>query len=191
MIIEEIKTNNGEVLLDLFLIKPTIYSDERGFFMESWNQSEFNYSIGKEIKFVQDNHSLSKEGVIRGLHYQLAPQKQAKLVRCISGQIFDVVVDIRKESKSFGKWAGIYIDDKKNYQIWIPEGFAHGFLSLKKCTQVLYKTTNYWSEKLERSINWNDKDLSINWPYKSKINLISKKDSEAPFFNQIKAEELL
>ena len=191
MIVEEVKANNGNILLDVFLLKPTLYYDERGFFMESWNQLDFNQAIGKEIRFVQDNHSFSKEGVIRGLHYQLDPHKQGKLVRCISGEIYDVVVDIRKESKNFGNWAGVYLDDQKYHQLWVPEGFAHGFLSLRDSTEVLYKTTRFWSNISERTIHWDDKELSINWPNKNKISLISKKDSEALNLNQIESKDLL
>ena len=189
--VELLKGNLGHEISGLTLLKPKIFYDERGFFMESWNQLDFNQAIGKEIRFVQDNHSFSKEGVIRGLHYQLDPHKQGKLVRCISGEIYDVVVDIRKESKNFGNWAGVYLDDQKYHQLWVPEGFAHGFLSLRDSTEVLYKTTRFWSNISERTIHWDDKELSINWPNKNKISLISKKDSEALNLNQIESKDLL
>ena len=130
----------------------------------------------RQIKFVQDNHSCSKKGVIRGLHYQDSPNQQAKLVRVIAGEIFDVAVDIRPDSKTFGKWVGVNLSAVNKNQLWIPEGFAHGFLSLSDNTQVLYKTTDYYSPKNERCILWNDKNLDIKWPSFDKSFIVSEKD---------------
>jgi len=161
------------------LINPKIYNDSRGFFMESWNQERFNSIIGKEITFVQDNHSYSKRCVLRGLHYQINPQAQGKLVRCISGEIFDVAVDIRKNSKTFGKWIGYFLNSENHLQFWIPEGFAHGFLTTSNSAEVLYKTTAFWSKSHERSLRWDDPSINIIWPKDTKDIKVSEKDSSA------------
>tara|TARA_B100000886_G_scaffold333376_2_gene287340 strand:- start:395 stop:982 length:588 start_codon:yes stop_codon:yes gene_type:complete len=148
----------------LLLVQPEIYSDERGFFFESWNQREFDSLIGDNIIFKQDNHSKSKKGVLRGLHYQLPPHDQGKLVRCSSGSIYDVAVDLRKNSPTFGEWTGIVLSDHNQTQFWIPSGFGHGFLTLSQEAEVQYKTTNYWNKDYEISLNFSDKDLNINLP---------------------------
>ncbi|EIK1783679.1 dTDP-4-dehydrorhamnose 3,5-epimerase, partial [Salmonella enterica] len=161
-----------------------VFSDERGFFMESFNQKVFEEAVGRKIEFVQDNHSKSTKGVLRGLHYQVEPYAQGKLVRCIAGEVFDVAVDIRKDSETFGKWVGVNISSENKRQLWIPEGFAHGFLVLSDSADFLYKTSNYYSPIHERGIVWNDPTININWP----INIdkiLSEKDTILPNFINI------
>ncbi|PVM65258.1 dTDP-4-dehydrorhamnose 3,5-epimerase, partial [Salmonella enterica subsp. enterica serovar Rubislaw] len=130
---------------DVLIFEPKVFSDERGFFMESFNQKVFEEAVGRKIEFVQDNHSKSTKGVLRGLHYQFEPYAQGKLVRCIAGEVFDVAVDISKDSETFGKWVGVNISSENKRQLWIPEGFAHGFLVLSDSSDFLYKTSNYYS----------------------------------------------
>ncbi|EAM8445564.1 dTDP-4-dehydrorhamnose 3,5-epimerase, partial [Salmonella enterica] len=149
---------------DVLIFEPKVFSDERGFFMESFNQKVFEEAVGRKIEFVQDNHSKSTKGVLRGLHYQVEPYAQGKLVRCIAGEVFDVAVDIRKDSETFGKWVGVNISSENKRQLWIPEGFAHGFLVLSDSADFLYKTSNYYSPIHERGIVWNDPTININWP---------------------------
>ena len=148
---------------------PTVFGDERGFFFESWNQRSFAASLGLEHEqapaFVQDNHSRSAQGVLRGLHYQLPPHPQGKLVRSVVGEIFDVAVDLRRSSASFGHWAGVVLSAQNQQQLWVPPGFAHGFLTLSEQAEVLYKTTDFWSKDCERSIRWDDPELAILWPH--------------------------
>lgn len=165
---------------DVLVFEPKVFGDERGFFMESFNQKQFELAVGKEVNFVQDNHSLSCQGVLRGLHFQEEPFAQGKLIRCISGEIYDVAVDIRKKSPTFGKWVGIYLSEENKKQLWIPEGFAHGFLTLYDNTEILYKATNYYSPENERAIMWDDKTLGINWPFNPSV--VSQKDSQAANF---------
>ena len=177
----KIKSSNNIYFDGPFLIKPDIYEDSRGLFFESWNKKKFNDLCDKEVNFVQDNHSYSDFGVVRGLHYQLNPKAQDKLIRVVSGKIFDVIVDLRFSSKTFKSWAAVDLNCENKNILWVPKGFAHGFLSLNENTQVIYKTTDFWSARLERSINWLDKDLKILWPEisdKKKYNL-SSKDSSA------------
>ena len=162
---------------DVLLIEPEVFKDERGFFFESFNQSTFNKLIGREVKFVQDNQSRSKKNVIRGLHFQIE-KPQIKLIKVISGSIFDVVVDIRKQSKNFGKHISIELNSEDNKQLWIPEGFAHGFLVLSEIAEVHYKVSEFWDPELERSLLWSDEDLNINWPLSSNP-IISSKDQKA------------
>ena len=152
------------VISDILLIEPAVFSDVRGFFMESFNQKVWEEKTGLKTSFVQDNHSHSTRGVLRGLHYQLPPAAQAKLVRCIAGEIFDVAVDIRRQSKTFGQWYGCSLSESNKRQLWIPEGFAHGFMVLSDFAEILYKTTAYYSPESDRSILWNDSDLKIDWP---------------------------
>lgn len=147
----------------LLLIDPKVYGDSRGFFFESWNASVFNDLLGRSVRFVQDNHSRSQKGVLRGLHYQRR-QVQGKLVRVTSGRVWDVAVDIRPHSASFGAWWGTELSDTNHRQLWVPEGMAHGFLVLSEYADFLYKTTNYWDASSERSILWNDPDIGIQWP---------------------------
>lgn len=147
----------------LILIEPKIFGDSRGFFYESWNEKAFQEAIGQPIRFVQDNHSRSSKGVLRGLHYQRR-QAQGKLVRVTAGRVWDVAVDIRVGSKTFGTWWGTELSDVNHRQLWIPEGMAHGFLVLSDYADFLYKTTDYWSPEWERSVLWNDPEIGIEWP---------------------------
>ena len=184
MDIQNLTSNKGNILDGVFIIKPKIFEDNRGFFYESWNQKLFNNTVGEEVNFQQDNHSSSNLGVLRGLHYQIEPKPQGKLVRCVSGSIFDVAVDIRKSSPTFGQWTGVVLDNVKKLMIWIPVGFAHGFLSLDKNTEVLYKASGLWSKEHDRSLRWNDEEINIDWPL-NKINCslpnLSLKDANAPY----------
>jgi dTDP-4-dehydrorhamnose 3,5-epimerase len=165
------------------IIIPTIFKDERGFFCESFNQDKFNQTLGLNINFVQDNQSSSILGVLRGLHYQISPYEQGKLVRVVKGKIFDVAVDLRVNSPTFGKWVGEVLSDENHMQLWIPAGFAHGFLTLDDKSSVLYKTTSYYHSESERSIKWNDKDLNIQWPIQNGIKVrISDKDKKGSNF---------
>ena len=167
---------------DVLLIEPNVFSDDRGFFFESFNQITFEKALGKKINFVQDNHSKSLKGVLRGLHYQLPPHSQGKLVRVIQGEVFDVAVDLRKSSLTFGKWVGEILSSDNKKQIWIPEGFAHGFVTLSDTAEFLYKTTNFYNAEHERAIIWNDKNLNIKWPNNNIV--LSPKDLGAQFFNE-------
>ena len=151
------------------MISPKYYSDNRGSFFESWNKKKFNQLLNVNHEFVQDNHSISIEGTLRGLHYQF-PNPQGKLIRVISGEIFDVFVDLRESSSTFGQWRGINLSSDNMKQIWIPPGFAHGFLTLSSKAEVLYKTTDYWYKENEKTIIWNDKNISIDWPLTKKGN---------------------
>jgi dTDP-4-dehydrorhamnose 3,5-epimerase len=168
---------------DVLLIEPQVFGDDRGFFFESFNQERFEKAVGKKINFVQDNHSKSKRGVLRGMHYQISPMTQGKLVRVIEGEVFDVAVDLRKSSPTFGKWVGEIISSDNKKQIWIPEGFAHGFITLSELSQFLYKTTNLYSAEHERTIQWNDKVLGIEWPINI-MPILSNKDLDASSFDQ-------
>jgi dTDP-4-dehydrorhamnose 3,5-epimerase len=174
MSIEVIKTGLPEVLL----LKPRVFEDERGFFTESYNRRAFVAATGVDCEFVQDNHSRSSRGVLRGLHYQLPPAAQGKLVRVLSGEIFDVAVDIRRDSSTFGKWTGQMLSAGNRLQIWIPQGFAHGFLVLSEVAEVLYKTTDYYNPELERAILWSDEQVGIDWPPMESLSL-SIKDAAA------------
>jgi dTDP-4-dehydrorhamnose 3,5-epimerase len=159
----------------VWLIEPRVFSDQRGFFFESFNQASFCRELQIDTAFVQDNHSRSQRGVLRGLHYQIQ-QPQGKLVRVISGEIFDVAVDIRRHSPSFGQWVGYTLSADNFRQLWVPPGFAHGFLVLSEVAEVLYKTTDYYAPAHERSILWDDPDLAIDWPLGGKTPLLSAKD---------------
>ncbi|WP_096886175.1 dTDP-4-dehydrorhamnose 3,5-epimerase [Escherichia coli] len=165
---------------DVLIFEPKVFGDERGFFMESFNQRQFEEIVGRKISFVQDNHSKSKKGVLRGLHYQLPPFAQGKLVRCINGEVYDVAVDLRPESINYGKWVGIILSAENKKQLWIPEGFAHGFLVISEFAEFAYKTTNYYSKESERGIRWNDPTINIQWPKMGQY-LLSLKDALAPF----------
>ena len=162
---------------DVLIFEPKVFGEERGFFFESFNQKVFEEAVGRKVEFVQDNHSKSSKGVLRGLHYQLEPYAQGKLVRCAVGEVFDVAVDIRKSSPTFGKWIGVNLSAENKRQLWIPEGFAHGFLVLSETAEFLYKTTNYYNPQSDRGIIWNDPSLNIKWPLAEKP-ILSKKDSE-------------
>ena len=149
---------------DVLLIEPKVFGDDRGFFFESFNQHRFNEATGLDFQFVQDNHSKSAKNVLRGLHYQIPPKAQGKLVRAVAGEVFDVAVDLRKSSPTFGKWVGELLSAENKRQMWIPPGFAHGFLVLSDSAEFLYKTTNYYAPECERSIRWDDPDVAIGWP---------------------------
>jgi dTDP-4-dehydrorhamnose 3,5-epimerase len=159
---------------DVLMIQPEVFSDERGFFFESFNQLQFEKKLGKKINFVQDSHSRSFKGVLRGLHYQLPPKAQAKLVRAIQGEVFDVAVDLRYSSPTFGKWVGEILSSENKKQLWIPEGFAHGFVTLSDTAELLYKATNFYSPQNEHCIIWNDTTLNIQWPHNLEIMMSSK-----------------
>jgi len=164
---------------DVKLIEPQVFEDERGFFYESFNQQKFNEAIGENITFVQDNHSKSSKGVLRGLHYQEVPFAQGKLVRVVIGEVFDVAVDIRKDSPTYGKWVSEILSAKNKKQLWIPEGFAHGFLTLSDHAEFLYKTTCTYNKQHEKTIHWKRNDFDIKWPLIDEMILLSKKDSRA------------
>lgn len=165
---------------DLFVIEPRVFGDERGFFFESFNEKAFNEATGNKLPFVQDNHSKSTQGVLRGLHYQLPPKAQGKLVRVAQGEVFDVAVDIRKDSPTFGQWVAEILSAENKKQMWIPPGFAHGFLTLSETAEFLYKTTDYWSPEHERAIIWNDASLNIDWPLNGLVPQLAAKDASAP-----------
>lgn len=149
---------------EVILFEPKVFGDERGFFFESFNHARFEEAVGKTVRFVQDNHSKSVKGVLRGLHYQIQ-QPQGKLVRVVQGEVFDVAVDIRKSSPTFGKWVGARLSAENKHQLWVPEGFAHGFVVLSDTAEFLYKTTDYYAPAHERSILWNDPGLAIDWQF--------------------------
>ena len=168
---------------DVKLIEPDVFEDERGFFYESFNQQKFNEAIGENITFVQDNHSKSSKGVLRGLHYQETPFAQGKLVRVIAGEVFDVAVDIRKDSITYGQWVSEILSAENKKQLWIPEGLAHGFLSLTDNVELLYKTTNYYSKNHEKTIRYDDSFFKIKWPTIKNL-IISEKDLNAQNFRK-------
>ena len=176
-----IKTTIPEVLI----CEPTVFGDSRGFFFESFNKKLFDEAVGYSVEFVQDNHSQSQKGVLRGLHYQEAPYAQGKLVRCIEGEVFDVAVDIRKSSSTFGQWVGVHLSAENKRQLWIPEGFAHGFLSLSERVQFVYKTTNYYHPQSDRGIMWSDPAIGITWPEIDGHFILSDKDKMHPSLSEI------
>ncbi|MCX7897924.1 MAG: dTDP-4-dehydrorhamnose 3,5-epimerase [Rhodocyclaceae bacterium] len=168
-------------LRDVLILEPQVYGDARGFFFESWNRKTFR-NLGLDVDFVQDNHSRSQRGVLRGLHYQIQ-QPQGKLVRVASGEVFDVAVDLRRSSPSFGQWTGVLLSAENHRMLWIPPGFAHGFLVLSEYADFLYKASDYYASEHERAIRWNDPDLAIAWPLAgASAPILSNKDATAPFF---------
>ena len=167
---------------DVFVIEPKVFGDERGFFFESFNNRVFNQAVGKEVTFVQDNHSRSRKGVLRGLHYQIQ-QPQGKLVRVVSGEVFDVAVDLRKKSPTFGQWVGEFLSADNKKQLWVPEGFGHGFVVLSESAEFLYKTTDYYAPAYERSIAWNDETLAIDWHFAGEPELSAKDKQAVAFLN--------
>ena len=169
---------------DVKIIEPTVFEDERGFFFESFNQKKFEEAIGRSVTFVQDNHSKSSKGVLRGLHYQLPPHAQGKLVRVVQGEVFDVAVDIRKSSPTFGQWVAETLSADNKKQLWIPEGFAHGFLTLSETAEFLYKTTSYYAASHEKSIQWNDQTLNVAWPLEGFPNISEKDKNTSQTFNE-------
>lgn len=172
-----------EELPGVLTLVPDVYADERGFFLESYNERDFARAVGFAPRFVQDNHSRSSRGVLRGLHYQVR-QPQAKLVRVVSGEIFDVAVDVRRGSTTFGRWCATRMTAQDKRLRWIPDGYAHGFLVLSEAADVLYKTTDYWVAELDRTLAWNDPQLGIEWPVTA-APILSPKDSSAPGLNDV------
>lgn len=167
---------------DVKIIEPQVFGDERGFFMETWNQKRFEEMVtGKPTTFVQDNHSKSKKGILRGLHYQ-TENTQGKLVRVVSGEVFDVAVDIRKNSPTFGLWVGVYLSAENKRQLWIPEGFAHGFYVTSDDAEFVYKCTEYYNSSAEHSILWNDPEIGIEWPLNGFEPVLSEKDASGCLF---------
>lgn len=160
---------------DVLIIEPKVFGDDRGWFFESFNEKEFSDAVGRDITFVQDNHSSSKKGVLRGLHYQME-QTQGKLVRVVMGSVYDVAVDLRQSSSTFGRWVGVELSAENKKQLWIPKGFAHGFLVLSDEAEFLYKTTDYWHPASEKCIAWNDSSLNIAWPYQGVPPCLNRKD---------------
>lgn len=169
---------------DVLIIEPKVFGDARGFFYESFNQQVFNAATGLEIDFVQDNHSRSSKGVLRGLHYQLPPHAQGKLVRCARGAVFDVAVDIRRSSPTFGQWVGVELSEDNHRQFWIPPGFAHGFMALTESADFLYKTTAYYAPSHDRCMAWNDPEIGIQWPKMGFEPELSVKDQAGRAFSE-------
>ena len=166
---------------DVLLLEPKVFGDARGFFMESFNQQAFDAAVGHEVAFVQDNHSRSAKGVLRGLHFQLPPHAQGKLVRVTAGAVFDVAVDMRRSRPTFGRWVGVELSATNHRQLWIPPGFAHGFLVLSETADFLYKTTAYYAPQAEGSVRWDDPTIGIEWPDIGMAPQLSPKDQQAPF----------
>ncbi len=160
---------------DVLIIEPKVFADDRGWFFEAFNEKDFSAAVGHSVTFVQDNHSSSKKGVLRGLHYQME-RTQGKLVRVCHGAVFDVAVDIRRSSGTFGKWVGVELSAQNKKQLWIPPGFAHGFLVLSETADFIYKTTDYWHAPSEKCIVWNDSDLKIQWPDINVETILNPKD---------------
>jgi dTDP-4-dehydrorhamnose 3,5-epimerase len=172
---------------EVILFEPNTFGDDRGFFYESFNQKVFVEVVGRNVQFVQDNHSRSIKGVLRGLHYQVQ-QPQGKLVRVTLGEVFDVAVDLRKSSPTFGKWVGAHLSAANKHQLWVPEGFAHGFVVLSEIAEFLYKTTDYYAPAHERSLAWNDPAIGIDWPFEENPTL-SAKDQIATLLSQAETFE--
>jgi len=192
--IETIKSSNNLLIDGPLVIIPDKFSDKRGYFYESWNSDTLKKIVKRDISFVQDNHSKSIFGVLRGLHFQKKSNAQAKLIRVISGNIFDIIVDIRTNSATFKEWACIRLTKKNRKQVWIPEGFAHGFITTSKNAEVHYKTNNFWDKDSERTIIWNDQDLNIDWDlenFKIKNPILSDKDLDGKSLIQLKNESSL
>ncbi len=190
MQVEQLQSLQGTTIEGPLLISPKPFGDERGWFFESWNQRQFDEALGQAVVFSQDNHSRSVRGVLRGLHYQLAPEPQAKLVRASIGNIFDVAVDIRQNSSSFGQWVGAHLSAENKQQMWVPEGFAHGFLTLSAVAEVQYKARGFWNRTCERGIRWDDAAIGIRWPLDQLAGVevsLSGKDADAPTLDQAKA----
>jgi dTDP-4-dehydrorhamnose 3,5-epimerase len=173
----------------VLILEPKVFGDERGFFLESFNQQAFDAAAGHHVEFVQDNHSRSQRGVLRGLHYQLPPHAQGKLVRVVAGAVFDVAVDMRKAGPTFGRWVGTELSAENHRQLWIPPGFAHGFLVLSHSADFLYKTTAYYAPQAEASLRWDDPALAVDWPLHGVSPLLSAKDAAAPSLTEARAFE--
>lgn len=164
----------------LLILEPKVFGDDRGFFLESYNQKIFDDAVGREVRFLQDNHSRSGKGVLRGLHYQLPPHAQGKLVRVTQGEVFDVAVDMRRGSPSFGRWVGVELSGENHRQLWLPPGMAHGFLVMSDSADFLYKTTGYYAPEAEGCVRWDDPAIGINWPPLDRPPVLSEKDAAAP-----------
>lgn len=164
----------------MLIIEPTVFVDERGYFMESYNARDFDQALGAPIRFVQDNHSYSTRGVLRGLHYQLPPHAQGKLVRVVQGEVFNVGVDLRRSSASFGRWAGLVLSSANRRMLWLPPGLAHGFLVTGDSADVLYKTTDFYAPQAQRCLRWDDPALAIEWPALGRPPLLAARDAAAP-----------
>ncbi|MCA0176973.1 MAG: dTDP-4-dehydrorhamnose 3,5-epimerase [Proteobacteria bacterium] len=178
----QIKTT---AIADVLIVEPKVFGDARGFFLESFSQRLFDAAVGSPTAFVQDNHSRSARGVLRGLHFQRAPHAQGKLVRVTAGAVFDVAVDIRRESPTFGRWVGVELTADNHRQLWIPPGLAHGFVVLSDSADFLYKATDYYAPEAEGSVRWDDPDLAIAWPDLGMAPLLSPKDAAAPLLKDL------
>lgn len=201
MPVEVLTTLAGESIAGPLLITPQVFGDARGFFFESWNQRRFQADLiaagvpeaeAMGLQFRQDNHSRSSRGVLRGLHFQLPPEPQGKLVRCSVGSIFDVAVDLRRSSPSFGQWVGATLSAENHHQLWVPVGFAHGFFTLSDVAEVQYKASGFWNPACERSLRWDDPSLAIAWPLEQaavEAPLLAQKDAEAPFLTALTESE--
>ena len=199
MSVEPLFTTNGELVEGPLLLIPQTFGDDRGFFYESWNQRRFHADLiaagtpsaeVDALQFRQDNHSRSNRGVLRGLHFQLPPEPQGKLVRCSVGAIFDVAVDLRLDSPSFGQWVAAELNAQNHHQLWVPVGFAHGFLTLSDVAEVQYKASGFWNRSCERSLRWDDPTLAIAWPLEHaavETPLLAEKDAVAPLLDALKA----
>lgn len=174
-------------LPEVLVVEPKVLGDARGFFTESWNEARFNEATGNTLRFVQDNHSRSSRGVLRGLHFQLPPHAQGKLVRCVSGTVFDVAVDMRRSSSRFGQWAGVELSAENQKQLWIPPGFAHGFVVLSESADFLYKTTDYYAPDCEGCVRWDDPGVGIEWPLGDIVPQLADKDAKAPLLKEARA----
>lgn len=186
---KKLKNNNGGFFEGVYELHPPIFKDKRGYFYESFNQKNFTDIFG-EIKFVQENHSFSSKNVLRGLHYQIKPHSQSKLVECISGKILDIVVDLRKNSQTFSMWGAIELSENKHNQLWITKGFAHGFYTISDKAHVIYKVDNYWHPDSERSLIWNDLSIGITLPINKENLIISEKDLNGKKIKQLNSTEL-
>jgi len=174
-------------LPEVLIVEPRVFGDARGFFTESWNEQVFNAATGNSLRFVQDNHSRSARGVLRGLHFQLPPHAQGKLVRVVSGAVFDVAVDMRASSPNFGRWEGVELSAENQRQLWIPPGFAHGFLVLSESADFLYKTTDLYAPQSEGAVRWDDPTIGIQWPDTGVPPLLAEKDRLAPLLADAKS----
>jgi dTDP-4-dehydrorhamnose 3,5-epimerase len=169
----------------VLIFEPRVFGDSRGFFMESFNQQAFEQAVGSKVNFVQDNHSRSSKDVLRGLHFQQSPHAQGKLVRVSQGSVFDVAVDVRPDSSTFGRWVGVELTAENHKQLWIPPGLAHGFLVTSESADFLYKTTDYYSPASEVSVRWDDPDIGIEWPLQGLVPQLSAKDQQAPLLKEL------
>lgn len=175
--------------LEVMILEPTVFSDDRGSFFESYNGLAFAEATGFAGEFVQDNQSRSNRGVVRGLHYQIPPHAQGKLVRCIGGEVFDVAVDVRRSSPGFGSWIGEVLSAENRLQLWVPPGYAHGFMALSDVADVLYKTTSYYAPDAERSVRWNDPAVGIDWPDPGVEPILNQRDGGAPLLDEAEVFE--